>query len=72
MQNLKKYLLEKLAQEQAKKEDQGIVPNHVSGRSFRDAIMDDIREAMMEMLESGEVQDGKELNDYYLKVGGKR
>lgn len=72
MQNLKKYLLEKLAQEQAKKEGQGIVPNHVSARSFRDAIMDDIREAMMEMLESGEVQDGKELNDYYLKVGGKR
>ncbi len=68
MQNLKKYLLEKITKVQSKKSEKGIVPNHVGGLALKDMVIDDVREALIDLVEADVVEMGKEVNDIYFKL----
>lgn len=67
-ETLKKYMLQKLQQMEEARRKAHKVPSHVIGMDYRNAIMEDMREAMIEMIESGLVEDGKTLNDHWFHL----
>lgn len=65
---LKSYIMKRLAELETAKQEKGIMPTHVTGHEAHDTFMDDAVSCIAELRESGMVEQGRCLNDIYLKV----
>ena len=67
-EQIKQYLLKKLRDMEEARQRAGRVPNVILTSAFRYSVMEDIGEAMEELVAQGLVESGRTLNEHYFKL----
>ncbi len=67
-EQIKQYLLKKLRDMEEARQKAGRVPNVILTSAFRYSVMEDMAEAMEELVAQGIVETGKTLNDQYFRL----
>lgn len=67
-EQLKQYLLKKLRDMEEARQRAGRVPNVILASALRYSVMEDMAEAMEELVAQGIVENGKTLNDEYFRL----
>lgn len=65
---MKQYLLNKLHEIETKKDKAHKMPNHATGLELRKSVIDDLNNAMDELVSDGLVQKGRCINDSYFAL----
>lgn len=67
-EQIKQYLLKKLRDMEEARQRANRVPNVILASALRYSVMEDMAEAMEELVAQGIVETGKTLNDQYLRL----
>ncbi len=67
-EQIKQYLLKKLRDMEEARQKAGRVPNVILTSAFRYSVMEDLSEAMEELVAQGLVESGRTLNEHYFKL----
>lgn len=67
-EQIKQYLLKKLRDMEEARQKAGRVPNVILASALRYSVMEDLSEAMEELVAQGLVESGRTLNEHYFKL----
>lgn len=67
-EQIKQYLLKKLRDMEEARQKAGRAPNVILTSAFRYSVMEDLSEAMDELVAQGLVESGRTLNEHYFKL----
>ena len=67
-EQIKQYLLKKLRDMEEARQKAGRAPNVILTSAFRYSVMEDLSEAMEELVAQGLVESGRTLNEHYFKL----
>lgn len=67
-EQIMQYLLKKLRDMEEARQKAGRAPNVILTSAFRYSVMEDLSEAMEELVAQGLVESGRTLNEHYFKL----
>ncbi|MBQ1408488.1 MAG: hypothetical protein IIY87_01885 [Bacteroidales bacterium] len=67
-EQIMQYLLKKLRDMEEARQKAGREPNVILTSAFRYSVMEDLSEAMEELVAQGLVESGRTLNEHYFKL----
>lgn len=67
-EQIKQYLLKKLRDMEEARQKAGRVPNVILASALRYSVMEDMAEAMEELVTQGIVEQGRTLNEQYFRL----